>query len=150
MPKKVVKKKVKKAPYHQSQHHHHATNNMLLILAGGFIVLVGLMYLVASTSIMNKGIQTTEATEETLVSNRTVIIERGLFTPETLVIKKGEAVTFENNDAVMHTATALDGSFITQNLDEDTSETIVFDTPGQYEYQCKFHPEMRGKIIVQE
>ncbi len=70
------------------------------------------------------------------------------FAPGSLEIPAGTTVTFTNDDAVPHTATADDGSFDTGNLDGGASADITFDTPGTYTYACKYHPGMTGTIVV--
>lgn len=151
MPKKPVRRK-KPARSHLAHHHHHASNNFVIVVAGGFIVLVVLMYLVASTNYMQKdaAVPVSEATQSSNAKEVTVTVENGVFTPATVTIKKGESVTFVNNDVEVHTATAKDGSFTTQNLGQDTSEKITFDTPGVYNYSCTLHPDMQGVVIVEE
>jgi nitrite reductase (NO-forming) len=72
------------------------------------------------------------------------------YSTNVLTIKAGDTVRFTNTDAGMiHTATAVDGSFDTGFLSEGESAEVTFDTPGEYEYYCLPHPWMRAKIIVE-
>ena len=82
-------------------------------------------------------------------SSPEVIIADFTFRPGTLDIIAGQSVTFFNNDAVAHTATAADGSFDTGNIAPGHSATVTFDTPGTYSYGCTYHPVMPpGTIVV--
>jgi plastocyanin len=72
------------------------------------------------------------------------------YSTNVLVIKAGDTVRFTNQDAGMiHTATAVDGSFDTGFLNEGESADVTFDTPGEYEFYCLPHPWMRARIIVE-
>lgn len=76
-------------------------------------------------------------------------IEDFEFLPDSLIIEAGTEVSFHNHDSVVHDVTALDHSWTTDNLSEDQeSGSIVFDTPGTYNYFCSIHPTMRGTINV--
>lgn len=66
-----------------------------------------------------------------------------------LTIKAGTTVTWTNEDAMMHTVTAVDGSFDSGYLNEGDTWSYTFDTPGEYEYFCAPHPWMRAKVIVE-
>jgi len=70
------------------------------------------------------------------------------FLPATIAITTGTTVTWTNNDAVAHTATADDGSFNSGNLDPGQRFSFTFDRPGTYAYICSYHPFMKGTITV--
>jgi plastocyanin len=74
------------------------------------------------------------------------------YEPAAVTIKVGEAVVWENGDDVVHTATAEDGSWETGDIEADnSSEPVVFDTAGEYAYQCQYHGQtMQGTVIVEE
>lgn len=72
------------------------------------------------------------------------------YSSNVLRIKAGDTVRFTNADpGLIHTATAVDGSFDTGFLAEAESAQVKFDTPGEYEYFCQPHPWMRAMIIVE-
>jgi plastocyanin len=71
------------------------------------------------------------------------------FNPPTLTIAAGTTVTWTNNDAVPHTATASDGSFDSGNLNPGQSYSFTFSTPGSSPYVCQYHAGMTGTIVVQ-
>jgi plastocyanin len=71
------------------------------------------------------------------------------FTPATLTVAAGTTVTWTNNDAVPHTATASDGTFDSGNLNPGQSFSFTFPTPGSFPYVCQYHAGMQGTIVVQ-
>lgn len=76
----------------------------------------------------------------------TVVIKGFAFTPSTVTVKAGQTVTWRNDDAVPHDATA--DAFTSGTIDPGTTYTRVFDTPGTYTYVCKRHPAMAAATIV--
>lgn len=80
--------------------------------------------------------------------SHTVVIKGHAFTPATLTIKSGETVTFINEDAAPHTATATNKSFDTKRLNKGASASLTFSNPGSFDYFCKFHRKMKGRITV--
>lgn len=78
--------------------------------------------------------------------NKTITIQGMAFDPAEVSFSAGHEVTWVNADNAPHTATGA--GFDTGRLNNGQSATVSFDTPGTYEYQCSFHPSMRGRIIV--
>jgi plastocyanin len=70
------------------------------------------------------------------------------FMPPVLTVKVGTRVTFGNEDATAHTATADQGSFDTGTLNHGRRMTITFNRPGTFTYHCAFHAFMTGTIKV--
>ena len=87
------------------------------------------------------------ASPETSTGNE-ITIEGFAFSMPELQVSVGDTVTWTNNDAVPHTATADDGSFDTGSISQGESASITFDTPGTYTYKCAFHPGMTATIVV--
>lgn len=81
-------------------------------------------------------------------ATHTVTIRNRRFRPETITIKAGDTVVWENNDGLEHTATAKDKSWSTKSLPGGASGAITFPQKGTYAYICKWHPTMRGKVVV--
>lgn len=72
------------------------------------------------------------------------------FKPETVTVTAGARVTWVNNDAAPHTATATaGGAFDTGTLRKGDHRTLKLKTPGTYAYICQFHPFMKATVIVQ-
>jgi len=66
-----------------------------------------------------------------------------------LTVPVGTTVTWTNQDNMVHTVTAVDGSFDSGFLDAGATWSYTFDTPGEFEYFCAPHPWMRAKVIVE-
>lgn len=66
-----------------------------------------------------------------------------------LRIPVGTTVTWTNDDAIMHTVTAVDESFDSGFFAEGDSWSYTFDEPGEFEYSCLPHPWIRAKVIVE-
>ena len=75
-------------------------------------------------------------------------IDNFAFTPDTLNVKPGTTVTFENHDDIPHLIVAVDGKYRSKALDTNDKFTFTFDKPGEYAYFCGLHPHMKGKIVV--
>ncbi|MBI2107135.1 cupredoxin domain-containing protein [Candidatus Woesearchaeota archaeon] len=72
------------------------------------------------------------------------------FSPAEIRIKKGDTITWTNNDAVSHTVTSDSGSELnSEALSQGESYSHTFNAQGTYEYYCKPHPFMKAKIIVE-
>ncbi|MEL6883839.1 MAG: cupredoxin family copper-binding protein [Pseudomonadota bacterium] len=70
------------------------------------------------------------------------------FVPQRVEIAVGDTVVWINEDIAPHTATARDRSWETDALDAEASARVVFETPGEFEYFCVFHPHMTGTVFV--
>ena len=79
----------------------------------------------------------------------TATIANFAFSPATITAKVGDVVTWTNNDSTPHTATvSSDATCTTGTLANGASGGIVFNTAGSYDYFCKIHPNMTGKVEV--
>jgi plastocyanin len=83
-------------------------------------------------------------------SGARVAIANFAFSPKELVVTAGTTVTWVNTDDVPHTATSTFSPplFDSKALDTDDKFEFEFKTPGTYDYFCKPHPHMTGKVIV--
>jgi len=70
------------------------------------------------------------------------------FSNGSMTIEAGTTVTWVNQGAVNHTATANDGSFDTDTIAPGGSASVTFDTPGTFSYFCEIHPNMTATITV--
>jgi plastocyanin len=74
------------------------------------------------------------------------------FSPTELSVDPGASTTvaFTNGDDVQHTFTS-DDLGVDEVVDGGTSITITIDAPdedGTHEFHCRFHPQMKGKVVV--
>jgi nitrite reductase (NO-forming) len=68
----------------------------------------------------------------------------------TLTVSAGTTVTWTNDDpGMLHTITAVDGSFDSGFLNDGDTWSYTFAEPGEFEYFCTPHPWMRAKVIVE-
>ena len=72
------------------------------------------------------------------------------FSPQTVVISKGEAVRWTNLEQVIHTATSDTGIWDSGDLKYGKSYSYKFRKTGIYPYHCKYHLFMRGTVRVTE
>jgi plastocyanin len=80
-------------------------------------------------------------------STHEVKIEGMQFSPATLKVRRGDTVTWRNNDMVPHTATSK-GHFDSGNIDPGKSVSRKLDQPGTFDYICTYHLGMKGRIEV--
>jgi plastocyanin len=72
------------------------------------------------------------------------------FSPNPVEVPVGGTITWTNQDAVPHTATADQRDILQSGaISPGSSFSQVFDTAGEFNYFCEFHPNMTGTIIVQ-
>lgn len=68
------------------------------------------------------------------------------YQPTTFTVTPGTIVTWTNEDSAPHTATGDD--FDTGRLNRGDSKSVTFETPGEFDYKCEYHPSMEGRIVV--
>ena len=60
----------------------------------------------------------------------------------------GTTVVVTNEEGTTHTWTALDSTFDSGALAQGDVFEFTFTEPGEFAYQCNFHPSMTGTIVV--
>jgi plastocyanin len=70
------------------------------------------------------------------------------FGPPEIRVKAGTTITWKNEGAKPHSATAVDKSFDTAIFQPGESKSAKFDTPGTFKYYCQLHgtPDGNGMI----
>jgi plastocyanin len=81
-----------------------------------------------------------------LAADRTVTIAGFAFSPKTVNVNVGDAVTWTNNDGTTHTATG--SGFNTGDIAAGASKSITFQSAGTFDYICAIHPTMTGAVVV--
>jgi plastocyanin len=76
-----------------------------------------------------------------------VIVDKLVFAPVDVNAKVGDTVEWVNKDAFAHTATATNGDW-NVTLAPKQNGQLVLKKPGTTNYFCKFHPNMKGRVIV--
>ena len=83
-------------------------------------------------------------------SSNTVNIVNMMFTPSQITVKKGQTVTWTNNDSMTHTVTIDNGTGPNSgDVEPGATYSYTFQQSGSYQYHCDIHPSMRGTIVVQ-
>ncbi len=70
------------------------------------------------------------------------------YEPAEIKAKIGDAVVWVNKDIVAHTATVKGGWDVT--IEAGKAARLVLKKAGTFEYYCRFHPNMTGKLNVQK
>jgi plastocyanin len=78
------------------------------------------------------------ASQEKAAEGAKVTISNNKFEPNTITVKAGSEVTWDNKDG-SHTVTADDGSWTSSALTAGKTYSYKFDKPGKYPYYCAFH-----------
>lgn len=70
-----------------------------------------------------------------------------MFQPAEVKAKVGDTIVWDNKDVMAHTATATDKSWDVTIAPGKTGR-IAVTTAGSFDYFCRFHPNMKGRILV--
>ena len=70
------------------------------------------------------------------------------YIPSRIEIPAGTTVQWKNNDPLIHTVTATNGSFSSPQFGLDATWRHTFTTPGTYTYYCTLHPNMKATVVV--
>ena len=76
----------------------------------------------------------------------TVTIDKLVFEPAEITIDVGDTVEWVNNDAFAHTATVKGGWEV--SIPPHASAIHVMNEAEVVDYYCRFHPNMKGRIVV--
>lgn len=77
-----------------------------------------------------------------------VSIANFAFSPATITVAPGQAITWTNADRVAHTVTSNDGKWDSGNIAPGASFSHTFDQAGATPYHCTIHPFMTGTVTV--
>jgi plastocyanin len=81
-------------------------------------------------------------------ASATVTMGDFFFSPSSVTVAVGDAVTWRNTGQAPHNATADDGSFKTPDLSNGGSASHTFSRAGTFTYICTIHPNMHGTVRV--
>jgi plastocyanin len=76
------------------------------------------------------------------------------FNPETVTVKKGGTVTWTNDESVPHDVTKTGGpgpdfkSGDSGGMKQGDTFQQLFAKPGEVDYVCTVHSDMKGKVVV--
>jgi plastocyanin len=77
-----------------------------------------------------------------------VSVDHNTFIPGEISVAPGTTVTWVNNETMPHTVVAPNKGFRSKTLLKEAKFSFTFTTPGEYDYLCSIHPNMKGKVIV--
>lgn len=89
-------------------------------------------------------------TRKSPAKSHTVRMKDKKYAPDSLTIKVGETVVWQNDDDHDHTVIANDKSFRSGNISPEDSFEYKFAKAGTFKYSCKYHPRMKGTITVEK
>lgn len=72
-----------------------------------------------------------------------------VFAPSEVKVHVGDTVEWVNDDFLVHTATARDGTWDFK-LPKGSKAQMTAKTAGIIEYYCRLHPNMKGRIVVEQ
>jgi plastocyanin len=80
----------------------------------------------------------------------TVFQDSRKFSESEVTIKRGQSVTFTNNDPFTHNVFSMtpDMGFDLKTQKSGQSSDIKFDKAGVADVQCAIHPQMKMKVVV--
>lgn len=70
------------------------------------------------------------------------------FSPATITVKAGSAVTWSNKSSAPHTVTSDRPGQFNNPLPQGKAIAITFTHAGTYHYHCTYHPYMHGMVVV--
>nr|WP_283949794.1 cupredoxin family copper-binding protein [Limobrevibacterium gyesilva] len=76
-----------------------------------------------------------------------VVIDKLVFSPTQVNAKVGDTIEWVNGDILAHTATVR-GDWDVM-IAAKKSATLVLKKAGSFEYYCRFHPNMKGQIVIE-
>jgi plastocyanin len=72
------------------------------------------------------------------------------FEPEAITVPDGTTVTWTNSDNFTHNVRLLDDGGEELVLAPGESVSFTFTGAGEHRYDCSFHPNMQGVVLVTE
>jgi plastocyanin len=78
------------------------------------------------------------------------VVKNYKYVPGTVTINAGQKFTIYNDDVINHNIVLDDGSMDSQLMKAGTSVILKLDKAGEYPFHCSIHPNMKGKLVVQE
>ncbi len=131
---------------------------LIILIAVLVVIGIGIYYILPNNSYNSTSHPPVSATPSSEVpaaaipssASVTVNIKNFAFDPPALTVKAGTQVTWVNNDTVSHTVTSDSGSLLNSGtLAPGQSFSITLNTAGSASYHCKFHPMMKGSVIIE-
>lgn len=112
------------------------------LLIGGLIIVAALLVII---------LRPTDSNDQPTEVAGTVSIKNDNFTPATIAVKKGQAITWTNQDSKAHSlkSDALPGLSTSQPMRSGESYTYNFEASGTYQYYDPANTDLKGTVIVE-
>lgn len=125
--------------------------NNLQRLIIGCLVLLGAAFAAPPgvTAASNRRVPESKPTEPEGVRGTAVAMDGVAFTPEQLIVKVGETVTWTNKDPFPHNVKSTAGEFQSGDVAPDGEWKFQATKAGRFPYECTLHPGMNGTLIVE-
>ena len=81
-------------------------------------------------------------------TDATVTVANMAFTPAKVTVGLGESVTWSFPDSIAHTSTSNQGFWDFGPASNGETFTVVFASAGRYDYHCRIHSMMHGRVVV--
>jgi len=132
-----------------------------IIIVGiiGFAILLGIAMSFSNNTVEENNDETIlvikgDVIMPTKVSRPGCEIDDRCYVPSLILTKKGNSVTWVNEDSAFHSVTSgFYGSptelFDSGHLDPFESFVFTFDEVGDYDYFCTLHPWMKGQVTIE-
>ncbi len=75
-----------------------------------------------------------------------VTIDKLVFSPAEITVKVGDTIEWINKDRIVHTATVKGGWEVMIPAGKTGSKVI--ESADAVDYYCRFHPNMKGRIVA--
>ena len=125
----------------------------------GFAIILGIALSFSNNTVEENNDETTlvikgDVVMPTKVSRPGCEIDDRCYAPSLILTKKGNSVTWVNEDSAFHSVTSgfyesPTELFDSGHLDPFESFTFTFDDVGDYDYFCTLHPWMKGLVTVE-
>lgn len=79
--------------------------------------------------------------------SHTIVMQHMKFVAVPATLRNGDTILWVNRDVVPHTATAGNRGFDVVLRPQQSARTIVKQT-GKIAFYCRYHPAMRGTLVV--
>jgi plastocyanin len=76
-----------------------------------------------------------------------IVMDKLVFAPAEMQAKVGDTIEWINKDILAHTATATGGAWNVV-IPPNKTEKLVLQKAGTVDYYCKYHPNMKGRLVI--
>ena len=104
--------------------------------------------LMISTAIIMTSCYKSKSSYNNSPTSYKITMKNSAFTPASLTVVAGSNVTWMNDDTMIHTVTATDGSFNSGDIAIGSSYSKTFSTAGTINYSDTHNTNMTGVLMI--